>query len=144
MPPLAPKTRSFSAPEVERVLEPAEGGHAVCAQRSSLLGADPRRDRRDLLLLHRDVLGVEAALHRVRVHLVAGTDALHARAHRHGLAGSVVSDHLGEAALADLELARADLGIPHAHPGGHEADENLVGLREGTGSIATWSTSGPP
>ena len=108
--------------EVELIVEAAQRRHAVGAERACLLGAQALRDRGDAVLVQRDVLGVEPALHGVRVHAIADVEPPHAGADGDDLARPVVADHLRESLRADLELAGPHVRVPHADPRGVERD----------------------
>ena len=127
IPPLAPYTISVCpAREVQLIVEAAQRGHAVRAERARCLDAQPVRDGRDRVLVERDVLRVEPALEGVGVDAIADVKAPHAVAQGDHLARSVVADDAREPARTELDLAGPDVRIPDADPGGVQPDEDLV------------------
>ena len=130
--------------EVELIVEAAQRGDAIGAQRPRLLGAQPLGNRRDLVLCDRDILGVEPALEAVGIDAIPDAKALRPIAQRDDLSRSVVADDLRERTLPELDLAQSDVRVPDADPRAVEPDQDLVSPGWGTGSVAVWRTSGPP
>ncbi len=111
--------------EVELIVEAPERRHPVGAEHARLLDGEPLRDGRDGVLVQHDVFRVEPARERVGVHAIAHVVAPHAVSDRGDLARAVVPDDLREAGRPELQLARSDVGVPDADPGGVEPDEHL-------------------
>ena len=113
--------------QAQLVVQPAQGGDPVGAQRPRLVAADAGRNERDVVLGDGDVLGVEAAPHRVAVDAIADLESLRRVADSDDRSGAVVAEHLGKSiAVAKLELAAAGVGIPDADARDVEADQHLV------------------
>ena len=121
----------FAGLEPQLVVQPAQGGDAVRAQGARLVRFHAGRDRRHVVLVDRDIFGIEASVHRIGVDALTDAKAGHPVAGRHHRARAVVADHPRELLLARRNLALADVGIPDADAGGVELDEDLVRARFG-------------
>jgi hypothetical protein len=128
--PLAPCTSSVS-PHLERVLQPAQGGHADTAHHRRLRSAHAGRNRRHEIGVDADVLGVETTR---RVQETGGEDALPDRTARHALTdgrdrpGPFRAEHVRKRRRHTLHLRIAALtleGIPRANTRDLEPDQNL-------------------